>query len=260
MAKAKEEDIVISVPGIPGGNAVDYLQFLDIPISVLNRSDHNILVDSIKLRFQPEWSMASCDAIIEQKCAGFEIGSDKEEYYKVRVRPTPLFMAASNYFDVMLTYRTARAITEDTVIVREKVTYVVIREPPPTRGQAFISYKDPEDAELKTMMKTITRRVGFKPYVAPDDARPGSLIWDQKIPPAIKDSEVCFVLWTGKTEFGKGVRKELAMAKKLGVRMIPLIEAAAPIPTEFQSLKVELTRFARESAPSTFSQTAMACL
>jgi hypothetical protein len=131
--------------------------------------------------------------------------------------------------------------------------------PPPTRGQAFISFKDPEDLDLRDMMKTVAARVGFSPYSAPEDVRPGTRIWDEKIQPAIKACKLCFLLWTGKTEFGTGVRREIGIARESGVRVIPLIEAGVPIPPEFASLKVELARFKRESAPAAFSQAAMAC-
>lgn len=260
MVKAKDDDLIISVPGIPGGNAVDYQQFLEIPISVLNRSKDRIVVDAINLRFQAEWNLPGCDAMIEHKCPGFEIAAGKEEYRKVRVQPTPLFMEASNYFDVALIYKKVRAPGEHSVKVRPNVTYVVINLPPASHGQAFISYKDPEDADLKNIMKTVARRVGIIPYVAPDDARPGTTIWDEKIPPAVKSSALMFVLWTNKTEFGTGVRKEIALAKKLGVKLVPLIEATAPVPSELQSHKIEFARFERQRAPADFSKVALACL
>ncbi len=253
------EDLIVSVPPIAEGNVVDYLQHLDIPVSVLNRSQEKILVDSIKLDFQPEWNQPSCDAVIEKACAGFEIGPNKEEYRKVRVQPTPLFFGPTNCFNVMLTYRRAGNIAERRVKVRKGVGHIILQEPSPTRGQAFISYKDPQDADLKNIMKTVAVRVGFSPYVAPDDIQPGTSIWEEKIPPAIKGSKLCFVLWTGKTEFGEGVRREIAIARETKVRVIPLVETTAPIPREFQ-LDVEWTRFTRDSAPATFSQTAVACL
>ncbi|SRR6266567_9189842 len=252
-------DLIVSTPPIAGGNAVEYLQRLDIPISILNKSRKKIVVDSIKLDFQAEWNRPSCDAFVEWPCPGFEVGPDKEDYRKVRVEPTPLFLAATNCFTVMLTYRKADKIGKRLVAVQKNVAHIIIHEPRPTRGQAFISYKEPHDADLKNIMRTVARRVGFSPYVAPDDAHPGTSIWEQKIPPAIKASKICFVLWTGKTEFGEGVRREIALAKESGVSIIPLVEASAPIPNELESLDVEWTPFVRDSAPATFSRTAIAC-
>lgn len=259
MSKRKKGGVELNVPGLPGGNAVDYLRTVDIPISVLNHSGNKILVDSVRLRFQPEWNMPSCSAIVETKCDNFEVERDKEDYYRIQVQPTPLFLAATNYFDVLLAYRTASGKSRDRVVRRERLTYIVLHDPPATRGPAFISFKDPEDLDLKNILKTIATRVGFTPYVGPDDLKPGTAIWSEKIQPAIKACKVFFLIWTRNTEFGTGVSREIDIAQSSRARLIPFIETGAPVPRQFASLETELVWFNRESAPATFSLTAVSC-
>lgn len=251
------EDLIIKVLPFPEGNAVDYFQGIDIAVSVFNQCATSITIDLITLRFQPEWGSAAADVIIKDSSwSGFDLDPGREDYRKIRVTPSPLFLVNTNVFDVLITYRKTTLLKTRLTQLKKYASHLLVKLPPEGLGQVFLSYKDPEDLSLLEILRTIARRAGFTPYVGPADAKPGtSLIWEQKIPPAIKASKALFVIWTENTPFGEGVQREISIARKAGIREVPLIEKQAPVPQEYNNLESEITWFDRLSAPAVFEKT-----
>jgi hypothetical protein len=166
-----------------------------------------------------------------------------------------LFREGTNYFDVLVAYRQndERGFGESMTQLAGEKSYLIIRCGPQTFGNVFISYKHPEDLELAKTLHTLTERAGFVPYIAPEDLRPGTQIWEEKIPNAIRSSKAMFAIWTRCTPFGQGVRKELKICREAGIRVIPLLENGVPRPDEYDA-SVEFTHFDRNSAPTVFAK------
>ena len=158
----------------------------------------------------------------------------------------------------MVSYRKEGLAGERLTQVRMDAFYIVLGTPPATRGQLFISHKDPEDGALARMLCRLCERAGFAPYIAPSDARPGNSIWKEKIPVSIRKSRAVLAVWSSVTPVGTGVQREIRLARKLKIKDVPLIERGTAIPREYANMKIEITWFERRSAPSDFSRAIMA--
>src|SRR5437016_971724 len=91
-------------------------------------------------------------------------------------------------------------------------------------------------------------KAGFDPYIAPGNMQPGSMIWEDKIPPKIQASDFIFVIWTANSDKGEGVRREIGIARKASIREVPLIDADVEVPVEYHGKGIEYTLFKRLKA------------
>ena len=66
-------------------------------------------------------------------------------------------------------------------------------------------------------------QLGFTPYVAEYDRRPGSLLW-KKIQDKIRSSDLFLVLYTEDGSGSCDVREEVGMAVGMGKEIIPVAE------------------------------------
>jgi hypothetical protein len=247
-------DLLISIPPLLSGNLADYLQRVEIPVSVSNRTPNEIVIERILFRFQSDWSAATSAAISRHDFPDFRLAGDAEDYRKVVVVPSPLFRANTNCFDVCITYRKDSNWSKVHQQVQLGAKYLIIREPPPQFGRMFISYKDPEDRQLAEILAVLCRRTGFQAYVAPADIRPGSDIWEDKIPREITNSRALLAICTERTPFGRGVSREIQIARNAGVRDIGFIQRGTACPSEYDGTSKELVFFDTSNPAPEFSE------
>lgn len=238
---------------------VDYLEAVDISIGVENGNPKaTMVVDSVALRFESRRSITGTDRADPQTTvvypgAAFSISPTKLGYCTVRVRPNLLFLESTNYFDVAITYRfSAEKIGEPQDFI-DQGWFVLVKPAPQIFGNVFISYKEPEDRPLADLLFEFAKDAGFVPYVAPPDVRTGLRIWSKKIPTAIKASKFIFVIWTGNTPRGPGVKKEIKIARENGIEIVALLEQKTRDPGLF-GRDVEYTRFDLNDAALTFAK------
>lgn len=250
---SSDHDLAITVIPSPEGNLVDYFHEIDIPVLIKNLSASSVHIDSISLHFQSDWDNCASQCVVNSVCSDLDIETGGEDYSRVRVMPRPLFLASTNCFQVVVKYRRSDSLGTQRQSVKRDASYIIVRLPPAIYGQLFVSYKDPEDLALATLLGTIARRLGFTAYIAPADPQPGSIIWEEKIPPAIATSRAILVIWTENTPLGKGVQREISIARNVPIKEIPFIERRAIVPAEYRSMKSEITFFERRTAAQSFA-------
>lgn len=175
------------------------------------------------------------------------------DHLTVPVRPTLLFFGPTNAFDVAIGYRLCAENVGKLKSFMGEGWCLFIQPAPQLFGKVFISYKEPEDRRLAELLMKFSRDAGFDPYMAAADIKPGSKIWAEKIPKAIKSSKLMFVIWTRNTTKGRGVKRELKIARDTEIKIVPLLETKASDPKLF-GRDVEYTPFSANDAPATFAK------
>lgn len=123
--------------------------------------------------------------------------------------------------------------------------YLVFTPLGPCDQLLFISHMDPEDTRLGRHLVHFLKKIGFNGYLSEDDRRPGSDLWGDKIPKAIKDSLAVIFLWTRQAA-GKpdNLLRELHLANAAKRAIVVAIEPDIPLPPTF-SKEREYYRFNR---------------
>jgi TIR domain len=242
-----------------GGLSVHYLEQIPISIGIENRHPAGTMViESFALRFQsrrskPEDINADPHTTVVYPGGVLSISPMKLDYCTIQVRPNLLFFGPTNVFDIAVSYRLCGERIGELQSFIGEGWFVLIRPAPQLFGKVFISYKEPQDRVLADLLFGFAADAGFEPYMAPPDVKPGSRVWGSKIPTAIKDSKFMFVIWTTNTSAGSGVKKEIKIARKNVVQIVPLLEKEASDPKLFGG-DVEYTRFDAENPMLTFAQ------
>lgn len=259
-------DIVIDTPPSTGVN-VDYLKETFVPVGVTNKTDNDIVVESIIIKFStsPE-SDKKDDGIIRYDCPGEILKPNGHNYWKIKIVPNLFFEAYTNSYGVAVTYRKDEGGKRGAPLTFHKPVglgnYLIIGMPPPTYGKVFISYKDDEDLELAQLLLTLAQRAGFDAYIAPPHRKPGTDIWNDKIIPAIKSSDFAFIIWTDHAEKNPGgVEKEIKLCRKSEVEEVLLLLKGIDVPELYKSNKrkgKEYMRFNRDTAALNFSEVVVA--
>ena len=86
-------------------------------------------------------------------------------------------------------------------------------------------------------MSEVARRAGFTPWTAERDSHIGADMWSD-IEASIHDSVAVVFLWTEETAFTDGVKREVALCRKHGVREKALIQRGMPIPEPYQGSEI----------------------
>lgn len=89
--------------------------------------------------------------------------------------------------------------------------------------QVFISHKTQELPRLEALVDAL-RQVGIGVYIAERDPWPGLYLYDQKIVPAIRNSDCVLVLLTNDGAASPDVNQEIGMAHTLRKPIIALVE------------------------------------
>jgi hypothetical protein len=243
----------IHVPPLPKME-VEYFEEVSLPLTVINTSSEPILLESITLRFQSD---ADISKIYVQDNCSCIIKPQEMRDIEVKVIPTPMFLANTNVFDVMVTYRLnvdGKLSEQASYIFRAPQGCFIIIKPSTTQlGQIFISFKQPEDLKLAKILERFAERAGFKPYLAIHDSQPGTQLWD-RIEPALRGSLAVLVLWTKHTQWGDGVQREVELCRAHGIQDILLIENGLDLPLAYKGTESEYRRFDYDDPFEPFSK------
>jgi hypothetical protein len=232
-------NIAIIVPPLLS-NAAEYFSTKTVTIQVTNLWPHPVVIEDVSLKFQSDGATGS--AYIDHK-VGLRVGDELVEI-EVAVTPTVLFQEHTNYFDVALHYRQeigGQLANELTRASRERASYLIIKPITVPLGEAFISFKQPEDLKWALILQKYARRAGFEPYLVVHDRQPGIDQW-RRIERHIERSKAAFVLWSNRTEWGTGVTKEVELCRQYLVREIVLLADDLPVPLLFVG-DIERLRF-----------------
>jgi hypothetical protein len=210
----------------PYQNAVDYLKTQAIPVGI--RSTTRIILEDLLLTFQPSFPIPRDLVAVRYRCSGCEVAANALEYFQIAVTPSLLFLPYTNYFDVAAVYRRPEGRRRSSLYEATSLhaSYLVVGQPPIFQpAQVFVSFKDPEDLELASLVGELLRRSGLESYLAREDPRPGSEYWRDKIEPAIRSSVALTVVWTHKTVgHDVSVVREVRIARRAGIPDVLLLE------------------------------------
>jgi hypothetical protein len=226
----------------PRDTSVDFLDVVEIPVGIRNRTHGPISLEEIALAFQPSATSVPVEAVtVHHRCKGQIQGPGALEYEKVRVCPSLLFQPWTNVFTITARYRSEgpSGVGVALAAVVAANEYIIVNNAPNFSGKlprasVFISFKDPQDAELAGVAAELVRRAGFSPYLARNDERPGSNYWEDKIQPAIESAEATLVIWTPNTlRQPDTVLRELRYSQEVGTPAGLFLEDATELPRDY---------------------------
>ena len=237
---------------------VDFLAEIHVPVFITNNSCTQLRIESISLFFKPIVGADGADVIVKHSYDDFSIDLNRQGYRYVRVVPSLLFRPYTNDFEMKISYRRKKGPSWSRLLTKRYQQldfYLIINPAPPGFGNIFISYKHEEDLALADLVRELARNAGFVPYTAPTDIKPGTRIWNEKIPQHIRSSKATFVIWTTNTALGPGVQKEIKISRKIGVPDVLLLEDGIPVPSLYKAkfADYEHVRFHRSSAAVMFA-------
>jgi hypothetical protein len=249
-----DRPIAVSVAPAPS-SGVEYYQSITRTVIVTNTSPDRLLVEDISLRFQSDLGQATVQ--IRQDC-GCELGPGEVVEQEIVITPTPLFLSATNAFDVKVCFRvTGESISGPNHEVFSQPAYLIIREPASSVGSVFISLKQPQDLELGRLMARMARRAGLIPFLKAEHGRLSEHIWRDTIEPALQASNAIVVIWTSNTDWeAVGVKREIELSRNLGLREALLLATSTSVPTLYQGTSIEYTRFDADSPTRYFAEAA----
>ena len=239
-------------PLAPKSAEIEYYETTSVTVLITNSSPTPILVEQVILRFQSD--AAASSEFVEQNC-GRELGPKELHEQEIAVCPTPVFLANTNMFDVMVKFRPIQSGTVQGQLseVHPRLAYLIIRESTKPCGKLFISFKQPEDLPLARQLEKFARRAGFEPYLAIHDSQPGTGLW-KRIEPELHSSAAAAIIWTSHTEWGEGVQKEVKLARKHKIPDILLLEDRLDPPKEYTGTEIEYLRFDPHNPAPVFSK------
>lgn len=211
--------------------ATQYFQSQAIEFDVVNTSGKVLFIKDMTLQFEADTGGVPnyVDASL-----GLRLIPNKRGRVIIDVQPLPLYPEFTTKFDVLLKYhadvhgRLGKLSTE-----RHGGFYIMINTPPPTLGNVFVSFKQPEDQRLANILERYLRRAGFTPNLFGRNPPVGSDQW-KSIERLIKHCHSMFVVWGRRTEWGEGVGKEIKLCRSRRMREILLIEEGLPLPSPYQ--------------------------
>jgi len=245
--------LIIRVPPLPKIE-VEYFEELSLPLTVTNNLTDSILLESITLRFQSDAFVSKI--YIEENCNCI-IHPQNMKDLEIKVIPTPMFLANTNVFDVMATYRINKdGKLSDQVSEKFKALqgcFIIVKSSSSLLGQIFISFKQPEDVKLAKILERFAERAGFTPYLAIHDSQPGTQLWE-RIEPKLKDSLAALVIWTKHTQWGDGVQREIELCRLHQIQDVLLIEDGLDLPATYKGTGFEYRKFDYDDPFEPFSK------
>ncbi len=239
-APLEHHDFGVAEPP-PLSHSVEYYGAINIRLIITNLSAARQLLETVTLQFHPD---VGTSPIYVDCPSGVEINPAKAEEIIIPVIPDCLYFHTTNQFSVMLRYRPIEAdkVGAQKCDIHPDLSYILLRESATDLGQLFISFKQTEDLDRATLLGRFAQRAGFKPYLALEDPTVGAKQW-RRIAKAIRASRSILVIWSSRTEWGTGVKKEIEIARKKKLREILLIEDNIPLPDLYTGTEIEFLRF-----------------
>lgn len=239
----------VTVPQ-PLSHAVEYYGTKNIRLIFTNISGTVQLLEVVTLQFQPD--IGTAPLYVDHAC-GVEVPIGKGQDVVLPVTPNPLYLQHTNQFSVMVRFRTVQEVglgAQQTETFRD-CSYIIVGKPVVDLGQVFVSFKQPEDLHYAELVARLSARAGFKPYIALSDQRFGQNQWE-RIQGAIGTSRSIIVIWSKRTEWGGGVKKEIELARLKSLQEILLIEEGMSLPDIYKDTDIEYQRFSATHPASAF--------
>ncbi len=248
MSSAEPLHLSIIIP--PGNERVEYYAALKRVVLITNVTQSRILLERILLRFQSDSEERS--VVVPHDC-GVDLAPNQGTEQSVLIVPTAEFLQHTNTFDVVAWFRvtSASGFDEPMSEPHKPPAYILVSDPKPTLGRLFISFKQPEDLRLKNTIERIARRAGFTPWSADRDSHIGGDQWNE-IEEAIGHCVAAVFLWTRNTDFTEGVKREVGLCRKYGVREKPLFESGIPVPEPYRDKRIHYEWFDLETPTHSF--------
>jgi len=239
-------------PLAPRSAEIQYYESTSVSVLITNNAPTPILVEEVILRFQSDAFVAS--EFVGQDC-GWELAPKELHEQKVAVCPTPIYLANTNMFDVMVKFRPIDGgiLQGQLSEIHHRSSYLIIRESRDSCGKLFISFKQPEDLSLARLLEKFARRAGFEPYLAIHDSQPGTDLW-KRIEPELRTSIAASIIWTGHTAWGDGVQREVKLARQYAIPDVLLLEDRLDLPEEYKGTGIEYVRFDPHNPAPAFSK------
>ena len=238
---------------IPPGqqNDVAYYDRLDRVLLITNLTSGPILIERVNLRFQSDSERGS--ELVSHRCS-VELAANASTQLTIPIVPNAQFLPYTNTFDTVVWLRThtASGFSDTIEEPHHPPAYIVVGWPRQDLGRVFISFKQPQDRELKNTMAEVARRAGFTPWTAEHDSHVGADTWSD-IEASIHDSVAVVFLWTEETAFTDGVKREVALCRKHGVREKPLLQKGIPIPEPYQGSRINHQLFDAQTPTRVFA-------
>lgn len=217
-----------------------YFEPHELKYSITNLSSARLLIDRGTIQFQPD--LASPPDYVDSTC-GILLSPGGSAEIIFTYTPTPIYLENTNEVRIRLDYRVD---TDGRIGPRlneiHQGFYVIISPPAASLGDVFISYKQPENSRLATILERYTRRAGFVPHLFVRDPNVGADQW-KLIESLIKASHSAFIVWASRTDWGNGVEREIQLCRDHGVREMLLIEHGIPLPPQYEGTLISYKRF-----------------
>jgi hypothetical protein len=230
---------ILSVSSLPAASAtVEYYGTLVQSVLITNNSTEAVLIEEVSLRFQSDRAQGS---LLSSVRPGVELEAGAILECDVNIVPNALFLANTNMYDVSVRFRSRESGVFDAseFEILPSASYIVVREPPATLGEVFISVKQPEDESLGRLFEDISRRAGFAPFLKASNPHPGEDFWTDVIEPHLRSSIAALIIWTPRTEYGTGVQREVQFCRDNGIRDTLLLERDHPVPPPYRGSSIE---------------------
>jgi hypothetical protein len=234
----------------PLSHAVEYYGTKNTRLILTNISANVQLLETVTLQFQPD--IGTAPLYVDYPC-DMEVPIAKGQDVVIPVTPTPIYMEHTNQFSVMVRFR---PVAETGVGAQQTETfrdcsYILVGRPVLDLGHVFISFKQQENMPYAELLARLSARAGFKPYVAVNDPRLGKNQWE-RIEKAIGNSRSIMVIWTRRTEWGGGVKREIELARGNNLQEILLIEDGATLPDIYKDTEIAYQRFSAADPAQAF--------
>ncbi|MGD0878452.1 MAG: hypothetical protein ABSA01_09945 [Anaerolineales bacterium] len=251
-AKSQGRQIAISVAP-PTSLEVEYFDTIARTIIITNKTSNWILIEDIALRFHSD----SAETYLDKRTdCGWELAPGAVYELEVEIIPTPLYSEATNEFDVRVGFRITdgKRVGDPQYKMCPRPSFIIPREPKIHVGQVFISLKQPEDLVLGYRMAKMARRAGLVPFLKDDNRRLSEDIWKNTIEPAMRNSDICIVIWTDKTNWkAEGVEREISICREIGIPEALFLEQDLPVPQLYEGSPNEWTLFDRKDPGVAFA-------
>lgn len=228
--------------------SLEYFSALQIDLNVTNLLPGPVLIEDVSLCFQSD---TGYDVYVDCQL-GKRVEGNRLAVLSVEVKPTTRYRENTNFFHVLIHYRPENNLKERRKARQDDASFIVIRRPNKI-GDTFISFQQPEDIGLARLLESYAQRAGLNPFLVTNEPEPGTEHWI-RIEEAIERSRATFVIWGIRTEWAKGVEKEIELTRQHRVEEILLLDRrVSELPAIFKS-DLEYQRFDHEHPGQGFAR------
>jgi hypothetical protein len=225
---SSNQDISIIGCWIEPHSNITYLEKSQFKVELQNNSNNIIEIVEIKCQFQAEDGLSPKDFTLKPM---MPIQPRNLEFFRIPFDVNLSLRQGTNYSVLMVKYRHKGEIKEKSLtFTYPDTTYIIIGPKHSPEKQFFISHKDPQQTTIATKLDDCLIKIGYRGYVAENDKRPGTDLWEEKIIPSINNCVNLIVLWTSDAaKDPEQIIKEVKHTKTKNKRIIVLREKDVPL-------------------------------